>query len=629
MTISSRPASFELGDYLSALRRHLPLILVLTIAGALAGVGYAKAAPKTYTANALVQVAPLPNNANQVGGRTAGNVNMDNEAQALQSGAVASLAARQLHSPLTPQQLVKTVTATVPPNSTFLQVGCSASSAAGAARCANAFASAYLLHRRTSAASVLQATLTSVQARIAYQQGAIQRLKVALKHLHGPAQRLPVQLRLSSASLSIKALQATVASAQPLLQSLSHNNAAAGSIVTTATPPTSPSSPRLLLLGPSGLLIGLLIGLVLAFWLDRRDKRVHSVRDVERYLDVPVLLDAAPRKSGQRFGLASPRSRTGQAFTELAQYIATSLGEGSHVLLVAGTAAGAGGSVAAANLAATLARTRGDVILLCSDLTGTMTPALFGVSEGRGLAEVLAGTATVTEVMRRPAEVPRLRIIPPGADTSSTLLNMQHDSCRRMLAELRHEADFVIIEAQSVGYDAETFTLAEFADVALLAIEAGRTLRPDAADCLRRLDRLRAPVLGAVVLPRAAAAPKARRAAEPAPAGSRRPERTERPASWPESPASPRPADTPARAPWRGSEDPPAPSAAAASVADSRPLGKPAGKTSGLPGQAEAGRGMRNHGETRPLPRMDAAAPPKLPRDRTEFDDPPNRVAGG
>ena len=207
----------------------------------------------------------------------------------------------------------------------------------------------------------------------------------------------------------------------------------------TPSPPSSPTSPQALLILPSGLLVGLLIGLIVAFLVDRRDKRIHGARDIERYLDLPVMLSVSAKKHGTQPSLVGPRSRTGQAFAELAHGASAALGEGNHVLVVAGASAGPGGGVTAANLAAALARTHSEVALVCADLHASVIPELFHLGQGRGLAEVLGGNATVSEVARRPADFPRLRVVTPGVDTSFALYNFQHDATRDLISELRGE----------------------------------------------------------------------------------------------------------------------------------------------------------------------------------------------
>ena len=161
----------------------------------------------------------------------------------------------------------------------------------------------------------------------------------------------------------------------------------------------------------------------------------------------------------------------------------------------------------AANLAVMLARTGADVVLICTD-PGMVTPRLLGIDGargGRGLAEVLAGTASATEVVLSPPGTTRLKVMTAGA-TTAVLPGAERDVVNTVLADLRLDSRFVIIEASAVGDAPGAFTLAEFADVAIVAIEEIATLRSDAEDCLLRLDRLGTVALGAAVIPATSAA---------------------------------------------------------------------------------------------------------------------------
>jgi Mrp family chromosome partitioning ATPase len=159
------------------------------------------------------------------------------------------------------------------------------------------------------------------------------------------------------------------------------------------------------------------------------------------------------------------------------------------------------------------------VVLVCADLAASAVPALFHVSADRGLAEVLAGSATVGEAMQRPADYPRLRILPPGKDPSVLVNDFQHDVTQRLISELRRSTPVVIIEVPPASEDGDAFAMAEFADAALVVVEVGKTRWPEAEDCIKRLDRLRTMVLGAVLI--APASAPARAAVRLAEAGGR------------------------------------------------------------------------------------------------------------
>jgi len=499
MNSVQRPDSFEVADYTGVLRRRWWVVLGLALLGVAAAFAFIKVAPKTYSATTSVYVAPTgaDQNTNLANGRTTGTVNLDTEAQIVQSGTVAKIAAGLLHSTLTPADLSKQITVTVPPNTQVLQIGCSASSRDGAVACANAFAKAYLKNRRGAATTAIKAQERAVQATISALQKQASFWDTKVRTL--PAKttlRFNAVTQLNAVRNQLNALNATQANLAAQAA-----NSSGSYIITFAPHPTSPSSPRKLLALPSGLMAGLLLGLIGAFWLDRRDKRIHDASEVDRLLDVPVMLDLPAGAFDQRMALAPARSRTGQAFTELAHSVAATLGDGNHVVVVAGTTPGPGASVIAANLALALARTQSEVILVCADLTGTVAPGLLGLGKGRGLAEVISGSASAKEVVRGPADVRGLFVMTPGENISLAIDHLRHDTAQALMSQLRAKARYVVVEAQATDEGADTIALAEFADAAVLAVEVNRARLTDATESVLRLRRLRTPVLGAVVFP--------------------------------------------------------------------------------------------------------------------------------
>ena len=500
MSSSQQPGALAAVDYTGVLRRRWWVVAACAVAGLVAAAAYTVVAPKTYTASATVFVKTTGADVGDgiTGNRTSGAlVNLDTEAQLVTSGTVAAIAGRSMHSSLTPYELGKQVTVTVPPNSQVLSIACDAPTGQGAATCANAFAAAYLQNRSATAASVLSAQIKTLAGKVSTLEKAMAKLNTAISGLaKNSATRLTDQASLAGDRIQAKALNAQITTLTGLAA-----NVNGGRVITAATPPGKPSSPAKSLVLPSGLVAGLVIGLVVAFVWDRRDKRLHTAADVERLLGLPVLVNLSRKAFGRQVSLASPRSQTGRAFTELAYTVAASLGEGSHVVLVAGATPGPGASVVAANLAAALARTHSEAVLVCADTRDSVAPKLFGLAGSRGLAEVVAGVATVGEVVRGPAGLPGLWVIPPGLDTSLTDYQLQYDTARALTSQLRRDARFVVIEAQAGDDAADNLALAECADAAVLTVEVEHVTHEEAADGIRRLQRIRVSLLGAAVLP--------------------------------------------------------------------------------------------------------------------------------
>jgi capsular polysaccharide biosynthesis protein/Mrp family chromosome partitioning ATPase len=500
MSSSGQPSLSETVDYTGVLRRRWPIVVAGAVVGLVAALAYVVVAPKSYQATAAVYVSSTGadvGNATSAGKSGSALVNLNTEAQLVTSGTVSAIAGHMMHSPLTTYDLSKEIAVVNPPNSQVLNITCTASTAAGAATCANDFATAYLQNRRTSAAATLNQQIKLLQGKVAG-------LEKSMNKLNGQIATLPKNsaTRLSDLSL-VTGYRTQVTSLNTEITALTGQaaNVQGGHVITTATAPGKPSKPSKSVDLPAGLVVGLLLGLVAAFVWDRRDKRLHSTGDVERQLGLPVLLALSRKAFGRQLSLASSRSRTGRAFTELAHTVAASLGEGSHIVLVAGTTPGPGASVVAANLAAALARTHSEAVLVCADMRDSVAPELFGLADSRGLAEVVAGLATVGEVVRGPAGLPGLWVIGPGSDTSLAEYHLQYDTARALTSQLRRDARFVVIEAQAGDEGADTFALAEFADGGLLTVEMERTRRDEAGVCIKRLHRMRVPVIGAAVLP--------------------------------------------------------------------------------------------------------------------------------
>ncbi len=496
MTNSPSTESYDFADYLSVLRRRWRTIAGWTLAGVLLAAAYLVAGPKTYTATASVYVTNNAANSQALfGSKTTAVVNMDNEAQVVQSTSVARQAKKFLKSSLSSTALLKNVAVAVPANTQVLNISCSASSPAGSADCAEAFARAYLTVRKAAATYKVDSEIKADQFREKSLESELQTLESTLTTLKaGSADYAAAHSKLANISSRLTPLRSAIATLG------ASNNFTAGSIITHAINPSTPSSPRKLLYGPSGLMAGLLLGLGLAFLAERRDDRLHAPDDVERFLGVPVLGSLGRRLAEFSHALCARRSEYGRSFAELARITAAELGEGPHAILVTGSPdAGLTGT----NLAVALARTRSEVILVLPDPEAAKAPLLARVAAGRvpGLGDVLAGTATLTEAMRPFPGVRRLSVIVAG-DNPDLVEDLPSDKGTRLLSELQAQAPFVVV-AMSAADEAAMLGMAELAGTVVLVTEIGRNRRGEVAAWLRGLSQMRARMLGTITLPAA------------------------------------------------------------------------------------------------------------------------------
>ena len=149
-----------------------------------------------------------------------------------------------------------------------------------------------------------------------------------------------------------------------------------------------------------------------------------------------------------------------------------------RTLMVTSPGSGDGKSITAANLALTMAQEfQRRVVLVDADFRGSSVHSLFGLDPAPGLAELLAGEATLDEVL---VYLPdhRLTVIPAGRTPQFPTELLGSSAMRRAVDSLRGRFDRVLFDTPAVMPLADTGTFAPMADGVLLVVRAGVTPRP-------------------------------------------------------------------------------------------------------------------------------------------------------
>jgi Mrp family chromosome partitioning ATPase/ElaB/YqjD/DUF883 family membrane-anchored ribosome-binding protein len=497
---ASRPA--DVSHYLGIFRRHWWIALIATGAGLGAGAALTKALPKTYESSASVLVQALDQDTNAAGGRTKGAVNLDTEAQLVRSGAVATGAAKLLRTTRSPIDLAKDVSVEVPANTTVLVITFQAGTPPDAQSGAHAFAEAYLQNRQDTAQSGLDQQIKTLTAKV-------KQLTTTLTGINGrlanAAKGSPDQSNLMSLRSNS---QNQLNGLTGRLNELTTTTVGAGDIISDARLPDTPTSPNPMVNLATGGMVGLLLGVALAFLRERFDRRLRSASDVRDRGQIHVLAALDERTTPHFDDVLQPYGAGGRVFNRLRNEILATLSPSDQVIVVTGTSRGSAATLVAANLAAALARTGSDVVLIGAHLPDSVVDVaplarMLGVSAMPGLSDLLAGRVGLARALQRTPRIPSLRVITTGGAATAAGL-MQSQRLKDTLEALRRQGGYVVIEAPSTSSSADAQGLASLADAALLAVELRKSRRPALLDAAEQLQRVGTPLLGAVVLPRLA-----------------------------------------------------------------------------------------------------------------------------
>jgi receptor protein-tyrosine kinase len=301
-------------------------------------------------------------------------------------------------------------------------------------------------------------------------------------------------------------------------------------IAQTAETPNSPFSPqrnRTILLA---LLVGLGLGIGLAFLMDALDKRIKDEETMEREFGLPVLAsvpDVGRRrirgaKRSPIFGFQGGRSPLIEPFRTLRSNLQYFEVDGRlGTILITSALAEEGKSLTTINLALSLAMSGARVIIVEADLRRPTIHTHLGLSNDVGVSSVLAGTHTFTEAVQlvliedfSPPDTRR----DPGAPEDSTALSRNlycitsgplppnpaelagSARMREFLDKAAQTAEYVLVDSPPLLMVADSLALAGQVDAVLLTARMNRTTVDEAREVRALLARIGAHPIGVVAI---------------------------------------------------------------------------------------------------------------------------------
>jgi capsular exopolysaccharide synthesis family protein len=168
-----------------------------------------------------------------------------------------------------------------------------------------------------------------------------------------------------------------------------------------------------------------------------------------------------------------------------------------HVILVTSPGTGEGKSVTAANLALTMAREyQRPTCIIDANLRSPMLQQLFGLPDGPGLSDVLAGRATLEDALTT-IENLGVTVLPAGTCPQHPAELLGAAMMRQTLDRLRLQFDRIIVDTPAALARADMRLLTPLVDRIVLVVRAGVTPKASITEVITALDTKR--LLGVVL----------------------------------------------------------------------------------------------------------------------------------
>jgi capsular exopolysaccharide synthesis family protein len=388
------------------------------------------------------------------------------------------------------------------PPTTIMSMAYSLHDKANAQAWANAFANAYVTVKVLDAKSRVAELAAPLNQRrndlVAQSRDLYTKLVAALNS--GSSLAALLQAQYNEVNSEINSTNTQITELSP-----TNVDANAPSIVLDATLPPSPSAPKTKQILAAGFLVGLVLGIGLAFVRERLDDSLRGRGDLEDLLGAPVLA-VVPRVSNWKkredtflVSIEQPKASVAEVYRTLRTSVLFAAAQrGVKSLMVTSATAGEGKTTTASNLAVVLSDAGKRVILVSSDLRKPRIHRFFDLSNEKGLSSVLAGEAKPWEAMADPGRG-HLRVLTSGPVPAHPAELLQSEQMGELIEELREVADFVILDTAPVLLVADALAIAPLADGVLLVVDSENTHRGAVVQAREQLEQVGAPLIGAVL----------------------------------------------------------------------------------------------------------------------------------
>lgn len=244
-----------------------------------------------------------------------------------------------------------------------------------------------------------------------------------------------------------------------------------------ATVPELPASPKPKLDFAIGILLGIVLGLGLAFLRETLDNTVKSPEDLAEVSGVPVLgiipWDRAAPEGPIAFRTDAHGTRA-EAYRQMRTNLQfVDIDNPPKLIAVSSAVAAEGKSHTSLNLAASLAESGQRVCLVEVDLRKPSLARVLGVVGDVGVTSVLVNKLPVLSVMQNAGENLAVITAGPVPPNPSELINS--DAFHTLLNDVAAVVDVMIIDTPPLLPVADGAQLAALADATLLVVRAAKT----------------------------------------------------------------------------------------------------------------------------------------------------------
>jgi exopolysaccharide transport family protein len=283
-------------------------------------------------------------------------------------------------------------------------------------------------------------------------------------------------------------------------------------VVDQAEMPTSPYKPNKRLNLLLAAVVGLFLGVGLAFFFEYLDNTIKTPEDVEQLIRLPSFGMVPEISNGRRRRLEKgasypvelityghPKSMLSEAYRNIRTSILLSFSEKPpKKIAITSPNPSEGKTTTVINTAIALSQTGAQVLIIDADLRKPRIHKIFNHENGLGLSNFLSGHGDLESVVKK-SEVPNLFYIPSGPIPPNPSELLGSILFKKMVESLEARFDHIILDSPPVLGFADSIILSNSVDGVILTVLGGKTPRETLQRAKEVLQQVDTKILGVVI----------------------------------------------------------------------------------------------------------------------------------
>jgi capsular exopolysaccharide synthesis family protein len=283
-------------------------------------------------------------------------------------------------------------------------------------------------------------------------------------------------------------------------------------VVDQAEIPTRPYKPNRQLNLLLAAVVGLFLGVGLAFFFEYLDNTVKTPEDVEQLIRLPsfgmVPEISYERKRRLEKGASypvelithgHPKSMLSEAYRNIRTSILLSFSEKPpKKIVITSPNPSEGKTTTVINTAVALSQTGAKVLIIDGDMRHPRIHKIFNQENGAGLSNFLSGNAPLDSIIKQ-TQVPNLYYIPCGPIPPNPSELVGSNLFKEMIKVLGNKFDHVVLDSPPALGFADSTILSTCVDGVVLVVLGGKTPRETLQRAKEILHQVNAKILGVVV----------------------------------------------------------------------------------------------------------------------------------